>query len=79
MLEYVASAVSLCLQIVLTILVVYFLVIVYFHFKSVSRQNYYMGQGVVQFPGSKRFLFGNHIDLIDYGRARGAEEPIPGA
>ena len=63
---------------IVTLLLAYFLLIVFLHFRCVSRLNYYEKQGAVLYPGCKSFFFGNMYDMIEYGKAYMGEEPVCG-
>ena len=70
MMELLASVGWLLLKILLALLVIYIVVICFFHFRAVQRLNFYEKQGAVIFPGAKRFFFGNNLDMIDYSKMR---------
>ena len=64
----------LSIKLIITLVVIYCLILVYYHFRAISRLNFYEKQkGVTPFPGNRRFIFGNNIDLIDYGKVRAKE------
>lgn len=65
-------------KIILGLLLAYFLVMVYYHVRAVTRVTFYQKQGAVVYPGATRFYFGNNIDLLEYGKARSGETVVTG-
>ena len=63
----------LCLKIGLAIVVFYLLMLLGFHLRALKRLDFYEAKGVTLFPGCRRFIFGNNVDLIEYGKVRAQE------
>lgn len=58
------------LKLVVALAFTYLLVLAIFHVLAIRKLSFYERQGVVVFPGARRFFFGNSHSLIDYVKMR---------
>lgn len=78
MLNLALSVILLCTKVTLALIFSYFCLVVYLHFRCVSRLNFYARQGATLYPGCKSFFLGNMHDLIAYAKAYEGDMPICG-